>query len=399
MAARSTRVILPSIAINNPSEFRSMLIAALVALALASLPAAMFFANLKRFERACSDPERLAAAAGLPVSVLIPARNEESSIGPALESIVQTTHPEWEVVVLDDASEDRTADMVRDFAARDPRVRLVASEGLPEGWNGKQNACWQLAKRAQFDRLLFLDADVRLSPDALTRIVCEQQYRGVPLVSGFPLQETGTWSEKLLIPLMHYVLLGFLPIDQMRLSPKPGFAAGCGQLFLAQREAYFQVGGHSAIASSRHDGIKLPKAFRQAGFRTDLFDATDIARCRMYSSCGQVVRGLLKNATEGIANPRLIAPFSVLLLGGSVLPPLLLFVAFWRGASLLTVAVLVVATLVSWLPRIGAAIRFSQSWLGVVLHPVSVTWFVALQWIALIMKWLRISTRWRGRVG
>ncbi|MFN7735189.1 MAG: glycosyltransferase family 2 protein [Pirellula sp.] len=375
-----------------------MLIAALLAVGLAALPALMFIRNMPRFERACSEADRMAEARGIPVSVLIPARNEEQSIGPALDSILKTTHPQIEIIVMDDASEDKTAEVVLAHSASDSRVRLVGSKGLPDGWNGKQNACWQLASHARFDRLLFLDADVRLNDDAITRIVAEQNLRQSPLVSGFPFQETGTFAEKLLIPLMHYVLIGFLPIDQMRSSAQPGFAAGCGQLFLAMREPYMQVGGHSAIASSRHDGIQLPKAFRKAGFMSDIFDATDIARVRMYQSLPQVVRGLLKNATEGIANPKLIGPFTVLLLGGAVLPVVLLAVALRSGTSPWVWGLILAGCGLAWFPRIWAAKRFSQSILGALLHPISVAWFVALQWLALGMKTLRIQTRWRGRL-
>ena len=375
-----------------------LFLAALFALLLSALPVLMFSQNMRRYLPACSDPERLKAASVIPVSVLIPARNEESSIGPALDSILASQHAEFEVIVMDDASEDATSSIVSSYAQRDSRVRLAHSKGLPDGWNGKQNACWQLSQLAQFDRFLFLDADVRLSRDAITRIVAEQDLRHAPLVSGFPFQETGTIAEKMLIPLMHYVLLGFLPIDQMRASSQPGFAAGCGQLFMAMREPYIQIGGHSAIASSRHDGIKLPKAFRKAGFMTDLFDATDVARCRMYHSMPQVVRGLLKNATEGIANPVLIGPFTVLLFGAAVLPLILLAIAWWYGASLWTWGFIRASIVLSWLPRIWGALRFHQSWLGVLLHPLSVAWFLGLQWTALILRGLRIQTRWRGRL-
>lgn len=359
----------------------------------------MTWNNLRWFQRACSDPSTLEAARAHAVSVLIPARNEEASIGQALASILRCNHPEFEVVVMDDASEDRTAEVVRHQAASDPRVRLVQSSGLPPGWNGKQHACWQLAGQARYDRLLFLDADVRLAPDALTRVVAEQLARRVPLVSGFPHQETLTWSEQCLIPLMHYVLLGFLPIEQMRASSMPGFAAGCGQLFLAQREDYFSVGGHSAIAASRHDGIALPKAYRKSGKGTDIFDATDIATCRMYQSVGQVVRGLLKNATEGIANPRLIGPFTFLLLGASLVPVALLIASIVRADPWWVIALLIGASALAWYPRIACAVRFRQPWLGVVLHPVSVAGFTALQWVALAMSLLRIRTAWRGRIG
>lgn len=376
-----------------------MFILALIAVALATLPALMTWRNLKQFQPASMDPSMLEKAKANSVSVLIPARNEEASIGGALKSILQSSHPEFEIIVMDDASEDRTAEIVREFAAANPSVRLVQSPSLPSGWNGKQHACWSLANQARYDLMLFLDADVRLSSDALTRIVAEHHARQSPLISGFPRQETKTWSEQLLIPLMHYVLLGFLPIDQMRSSTQPGFAAGCGQLFLARKDSYFEVGGHSAIASSRHDGIQLPKAFRKSDKKTDIFDATDLATCRMYQSLPQVIRGLLKNATEGIANPRLILPFTVLLLGGSVLPVVSLAIGLVRGADWVTIVLLALATALSWYPRIAAAIRFRQAWFGVLLHPLSVAWFTILQWIALIMGMLKVRTAWRGRVG
>jgi len=373
---------------------------------LALLPAAMFIKNLRDFQPACNDPKMLQRASQLPLSVLIPARNEESSIAAALDALLASTHGEFEVLVLDDASEDNTASIVAEKSTQFPRVQLHRSAGLAEGWNGKQNACWQLSQLAKYDRLLFLDADVRLSKDALTRILAEQEFRQAPLVSGFPLQETGTIAEKMLIPMMHYILLGFLPIDRMRNSTEVGFAAGCGQLFLAMKPQYMQAGGHRAIAASRHDGIKLPRAFRQAGFKTDIFDATDIAKCRMYTSLRQVQQGLLKNAVEGIANPKLIVPFTVLLLGGSVVPLcLLVWQSFscwkngtWSGLPLISLILLALATVMGWIPRFLAQRTFRQSLLGALAHPVSVLWFVVLQWRALIRSLLRIKTPWRGRL-
>ena len=126
-------------------------------------------------------------------------------------------------------------------------------------------------------------------------------------------------------------------------------------------------------------------------------DATDIARCRMYTTSLQVCNGLLKNATEGIANARLIMPFSVLLIGGSVLPVLLLVISIRTGASWTAVAILVVATALSFVPRLVACSRFGQSYVGAMLHPVGVACFVALQWIAIIRKSLGMTTKWRGR--
>jgi len=374
-----------------------MILLSLFILLIAALPVLLFLRNNSGFLPACSESNVMELVQERSVSVLIPARNEACSIGRALESILASTHSRFEILVLDDHSEDDTGKIVREVASRDSRVRLLQSKELPAGWNGKQHACWQLANQAQYEWLLFLDADVRLSRGAITRCLAEQAVRVAPLVSGFPMQETGTFAERLLIPMMHYVLLGYLPIDRMRSSLGVGLAAGCGQLFFADRKAYLVAGGHSAISSSRHDGIQLPRAFRRAGFMTDIFDASDIARCRMYTSAPEVCNGLLKNATEGIANPKLILPFSVLLVGGSVLPGLLLLMAWWAQASWVAITLLAIAFAISFIPRWIACRRFQQSYLGAWLHPLGVACFVALQWVALLRKQLGLSTRWRGR--
>jgi len=374
-----------------------MILFATFALLLALLPFVMFLRNIQVFLPANSDVKFMKLAIGEQVSVLIPARNEASSIGPAIEAILANDHPNFEVLVLDDHSEDETVQIVLAISKRDSRVKLMLSKTLPEGWNGKQHACWQLANRAQFDWLLFLDADVRLSKDAISRCMAEQKKRNVPLISGFPRQETGTLAEKLLIPLMHYVLLGYLPIDRMRTSLGAGLAAGCGQLFFANKRVYMSMNGHSAIRGSRHDGIQLPRAFRRAGHQSDIFDATDIARCRMYTSTTQVYNGLLKNATEGIASPRLIAPFTVMLIGGSVLPTVGLALAYSTGSSTISMLLFSIAFAISYVPRFVACQKFQQSYLGASLHPLGVLCFVAIQWIALLRKQFGLSTQWRGR--
>lgn len=368
---------------------------ALVVLALATLPALMFARNMPLFHRATQ------AGAGAPTlrfSVLIPARNEEAGIEQSLASILANTYPAFEVLVLDDASTDRTSDIVQRLANADHRLRLMRSADLPEGWNGKQHACWQLAQAATNDWFVFLDADVRLSNDALTRIAHELQRQPRDLLSGFPFQTTGSITEQLLIPMMHVILLGYLPLDQMRANCKPEFGAGCGQMFIARSEAYFVAGGHSQIRASRHDGLKLPRAFRAANLSTDVFDASDIATCRMYHSAVQVWRGLLKNATEGIAQPKLIGLFSVLLIGGHTLPILSLGHAIYHGWPWPARLILALAATLSFLPRAWAAARFGQSWVGVVFHPLAALLFVSIQWWAMLRPLLGIRPiAWRGR--
>src|SRR5262249_14417095 len=147
---------------------------------------------------------------------------------------------------------------------------------------------------------------------------------------------------------------------QLRL---PALGAGCGQLFLTTKSAYRQVGGHASVKNSFHDGVKLPRAYRRAGMWTDLCDATDLATCRMYRSGRDLWNGLAKNAGEGIGSPRGIGPWTILLFGGHILPFAL--VGLWPCLSISIVTLLVLAVGLSYYPRIHAAFRFHQSWLGV----------------------------------
>ena len=239
---------------------------------------------------------------------------------------------ELEVLVLDDGSTDRTAQPSWRHLQDDARLRLLAAPPLPPGWSGKQHACHVLAGHARHPLLVFADADVRLSPDALARIAGLLERKGLDLVSGFPQEVTRTLSEALIVPLIHVLLLGYLPIWLARRLQHPAFAAGCGQLIAVRRDAYQRAGGHAAIRGSRHDGLMLPRAFRRAGCATDLFDATDLARCRMYRGGREVWQGFAKNATEGMAKPLALPVWTLLLGGGHVLPFLALLVALAAGS-------------------------------------------------------------------
>jgi len=372
-------------------------ILAAVAAALAAMPALLTLANLRAFAR--TPPVR----GGMPlpaVSVLVPARNEEAAIGRLCRDVLASTGVDLELVILDDDSRDATAAIVGEVAAADSRVRLVRGRPLPAGWCGKQHACWQLAEAARHDTWVFLDVDVSPTADAIARAVAFLDTSGVALAGGFPRQLTGSVLEWLLLPLIQFILLGFLPLARARRDNAPGLAAGCGQFFVTRRADYERAGGHAAIRASLHDGIKLPRAYRHAGLTTDVFDASDIASCRMYTRSVDVWRGLGKNATEGIGSPATILPFTLLLAGGQILPVGLVATGLatgWRGWPWWGIACAVVATGLSFLPRLLEAPRFRQSWASAIAHPLGVAIFLAIQWWALARRTLGFETAWRGR--
>ena len=347
-------------------------------LLLALVPAVMVLLNLREFRTP-------APAAGCPaVSVLIPARNEEANIAAACAAVFANQGVELELVVLDDASTDRTPAILAEIA--DGRLRVGSAPPLPPGWSGKQHACHVLSGLATHGLLVFVDADVRLAPDALSRMAGFMQRSGADLGSGFPRQVVRTWSERLILPLIHFLLLGFLPMALMRARGEAAFGAGCGQLFIARRDAYRAAGGHAAIRASLHDGLTLPRAFRRAGKRTLLFDATGFAQCRMYTGAAQLWEGLCKNATEGMAKPGALPAWTLILGGGQVLP-LLLLPSLPAAAAL----ALGIGT------RLLLAVRFRQPILSALLHPAGVVAVLVVQWFSLLRQFGGGRATWRGR--
>ena len=353
----------------------------LIALVLAAVPFVLALVNLRGFRAPAP------ATAPPPISVLIPARNEEANIAAAAAAVLASTGIDLELVVLDDGSTDRTAAILA--AIGDPRLRVIGGPALPAGWSGKQHACAILGHAARHELMVFTDADVRLAPDALARMAGFMQASDVGLASGFPHQIVRTWSEQLLLPVIHFLLLGYLPMWVMRRSPAPGLGAGCGQLFITRRAAYEAAGGHTAIRASLHDGITLPRAFRRAGIMTGLFDATGFASCRMYASASEVWSGLGKNATEGMARPIPLLVWTALLAGGHVLPLLLVLTA----PSVPAVAALVLSIGL----RFILAARFRQPELSALLHPFGILALLAVQWSALVRSLCGRPAMWRGR--
>ena len=353
-----------------------------IVLGLAIGPAALSLLNLWLYRT--PEPARNRPS----VSVLIPARNEEANIGSAVAAVLASEGVELDLVVLDDASTDRTPAILR--AVTDSRLRVASAPSLPPGWSGKQHACAVLAKLARHELMVFVDADVRLAPDALLRMAgFMERHPQMGLASGFPRQITLTWSEQLLLPLIHFLLLGFLPIAAAQVLAAPALGAGCGQLFIARRVSYERAGGHGAIRTSLHDGIKLPRAFRRAGILTGLFDAGSFATCRMYTDAGQVWEGLTKNATEGMAKPAGLPVWTVILGGGQVLPaPMLALAPSWQTAVALGCGVGL---------RLALAARFRQPWISAVLHPLGVLALLVVQWASLIRAARGRPATWRGR--
>ena len=227
------------------------------------------------------------------VSAIIPARNEEASIARAVESVA--AQPEvGEVIVVNDQSTDRTGAVLADLAERIPKLKVLATDGLPKGWVGKNYAVSAGAALAQGDWLLFTDADTYHYPGSARRALNDAVDRGAVLVSYSPEQEMDTWWERVLIPFVYCRLAARFSFARIN-DPRQPDAAANGQFMLVLRDAYEAIGGHAAVAGEILEDVALARRVKQQGYGIYFTAPIGIVRTRMYRSFGAMWQGWTKN--------------------------------------------------------------------------------------------------------
>jgi hypothetical protein len=225
-------------------------------------------------------------------ALLVPLRDEADRIPETLPGMLAAGF--GEVVLLDDGSTDGTAGTVARLLAEAPtgiRARLVTGIPRPAGWAGKTWACAQLADATDADVLVFCDADVRLAPGAAAAVLAEMNHQQAEAFSVFPRQLTGSWSERLLVPLIVDVLLCLLPFGLLRV-PVKGAATAHGALFAFRRDAYAAVGGFAAVRGEVVEDVALARVVRARGLRLGLALGGNTAQVRMFRDRCAVVAGL-----------------------------------------------------------------------------------------------------------
>ncbi|HEV2130143.1 MAG TPA: glycosyltransferase family 2 protein [Longimicrobiaceae bacterium] len=329
------------------------------------------------------------------VSVLIPARNEEGNIEHSVRAVLDGTQPPDEVIVYDDGSTDATAAILGKLAEEDARVRVLRGEPLPAGWVGKPHACHHLARAATGNVLLFLDADTVATPECLARLGSIFQDYAADLVTAGVRQRTGSFAERLVIPLLHLSYLAWLPLPLIWRSRDPRFLIANGQLLAVRREVYRAAGGWEAVRSEVVDDMAFCRRVKESGGRVVFADGSHMASARMYDGARELWQGFSKNLYEGIGGrPAALAGVMGLHLWIFVAPYVALSVAWVMAPTLLSVAATGVAANVAL--RVALALRLRHPPEGVLLHPLSV---LALLGIAAnSFRWSRRGAiRWRGR--
>jgi glycosyltransferase involved in cell wall biosynthesis len=262
------------------------------------------------------------------VSIIVPARNEEVSLGDCLRSLVNQTGVNFEIIVVDDGSTDQTCVIAESF----PGVRVISVGVLPPGWTGKNNAVAAGAREATGSWLLFTDADTIHVPGSLARSLAEAKTENADMLSYSPEQIVGSFAEKVVTPVVFAELASEYPPEKVR-EEHSGVAAANGQYILVRRAAYEMAGGHTAVAKEILEDVVLAKIFRRTGLRVFFRYGGDAVRARMYHNWAQLRDGWTKNLALLFPYPRRRAAILTAwwLIGWLTLPLLIPAVGlFWR---------------------------------------------------------------------
>ncbi|WP_415976769.1 glycosyltransferase [Rhodococcus sp. 077-4] len=338
------------------------------------------------------------------VVVCIPARNEVSTLPALIGDLTrQRACTDLNVIVLDDDSTDGTAAAARAAAEGDPRIRVVSSGvAPPAGWTGKAAACAELARLADEDdptasMIVFVDADVRLEPEAIAAAARMLRRRGASLLCPWPEQLAESIAERLVQPLLAWSWMSTLPIPLGNASLAPSTAVACGQFMAFDAAAYRAIGGHHCVASSPTEDLDLARALRRRGFSTAVASGAGFVRCRMYRSAADVRSGYSRWLWNEFGGPTGSAAAAVALAVVYVVPPVAALTASgstrrlgWAGYLAGTVS------------RLAARRREVGSHFGVgdavdaALHPVSILAFVGLVAESHVRR-QRGSATWKSR--
>ena len=331
------------------------------------------------------------------VSVLVPARNEADNLRACIRALAESHHPFFEVIVYDDGSTDGSRELLATLKDEFPCLRVEVGGALPTGWVGKAHACHRLSEAASGDVLLFVDADVRVTPYGVGRIASLFERLGADVVTAVPAQRMNTFAEKLVMPLLHLTYVSWFPLVLTHRSRNVRFLAANGQVLAVRRAAYEKTGGFSSVRAEVVDDMAFCRLAKRTGLRVVFADGHHIARCRMYDSVRAIVQGFSKNLYEGLQErPVALAAVLGLYLGAFVMPYVALGFGWVDGSHELVVAG-GSGTAVNVFLRVMLSFRHDHPWSSVVLHPLGVLAFVGIAVNSAYWSW-RGTLRWRGRV-
>jgi len=299
---------------------------------------------------------------------------------------------------LDDHSTDRTGQILSALAQDQPRLQVLTGQPLPQGWLGKNWACHQLAEAADGELILFLDADTTHSPKTLSQAASVLLSKKLDMLTALPRQLVLSWGERLVIPMLYFCLMVFLPLPLAYRLRTPIFSAAIGQFMLFRRTAFERIGGYAAVRGHGTDDLALARQVKLHNLPWRLADGGAYTSTRMYRSFRQVYEGFSKNLFAAFDYRILPFLFAWLWMGYLFFrPPIELVLNILLSPGNLETQILCAVAIAEALLLWGLAItRFRFPGYLFLFYPLSVFIgvFIALRSVVLS---LRGQATWKGR--
>ena len=333
------------------------------------------------------------------ISVLVPARNEENKIYPCVKSLLAQDYPDFQVIVLDDNSTDRTWQILQGLAANDPKLMLIKGKPLPDDWLGKHWACHQLAQVADGELLVYVDADTSHEPGMLRGAAASMAAENTCLISALPRQIVVSWSEMLSIPAFYLGMLCGVPLELTRLQRNPLLFAILGQFLVFRRDTYDAAGGYAAVRHNVVDDIAIGRRVHTMGLKYKLLDGDGLVSCRMYRNFDQVWKGLTKStfATFNF-DPYFLTLMYTLVLIFFVSPPVVLGIGLAQPQVPMEITAMagiaVFLNLVLWTV---SHLRFHFPLYLVLIYPFSAIFMTVVALASMILT-IQGKALWKGRI-
>ncbi len=385
------------------ATFRSMDILLYIAATYIGFTVFVFTRNWFEFRSLSSQPTGHTDTTNAPlVSICIPARNEEAVIEKCVTSALKQDYPNFEVLVLDDNSTDKTTEILDKLSGIINNLYHLKGKSKPDDWLGKPWACHQLSEHAKGEYLLFIDADVWLEENTVSKAISALQQSDV--ITVWPKQKVVTFWEKLIIPMIYYGLYTLLPAKYVEQNPKwlpqnlrkkmaPQFAAACGQFIAFNKEAYATIGGHTAVKQEIVEDVELAKTVKRNVLTITMYDGVGTVNCRMYRSHADIFEGLRKNFFVGFGKNVPLFLFMATMQFIVYVVPFLALIFGEPDTQKLAVLLIGIFVLQRWL----LDFRFGWNPIISLLQPITILWYEVLGIRCLWDHFTGKKANWKGR--
>lgn len=337
------------------------------------------------------------------ISVLIPARNEEDNIRKCLMSLVDQDYKNIEILVLDDNSTDDTSKVIKRISKIHKNIKFLKGKPLPEGWTGKNYACYQLFKKSKGKYLFFTDADTIHNKRSVSSAISCLVHNDLDIVSASPKQIMRSFHERMVNGLTNFQVL-IPPLLIIEKSKIPVYGSGVGSLMLFKRSVYKKLGGHKEVRTSCIEDTSISKFFIKMGYKFMIFNGVKTYSTRLHQSFTEIYDSFCRVFLGNFNNNRFVVSLIVLVLSVFFLFPFILLTAlplfnfdssifFYSNLSLLVFQVLLIL-----LTRVMSTVRINGKILDIFLHPVSVLYIVFMNIKLIFQGRGHTKIRWKGRL-